>query len=151
MRAAPLAVLLGRRRGASLPLWFSRRLSHASVLPQTDGGYLGPDIHTFVSAVFSGAAGTYVFMLDRDAGISTPLTVSIIGCVVNGPGEARETDIGLTGGGRGTHQVYLSGIADHRIHDENLVDHIVALVEKKVAEIEAAEAEQDGAETRLAS
>ena len=37
------------------------------VMPQADGGYLGPDIHTFVSAVFSGAAGVYIFMLDRDA------------------------------------------------------------------------------------
>ena len=46
------------------------------VLPQTDGGYLGPDIHTFVSAVFSGAAGVYIFMLDRDAGISALLTVT---------------------------------------------------------------------------
>ena len=45
-------------------------------MPQTDGGYLGPDIHTFVSAVFSGAAGVYIFMLDRDAGISALLTVT---------------------------------------------------------------------------
>ena len=51
-------------------------LSHASALPQTDGGYLGPDIRTFVSAVFSGAAGVYIFMLDRDAGISALLTVT---------------------------------------------------------------------------
>jgi len=87
---------------------------------------------------------------ERLAHISTPLTVSIIGCVVNGPGEARETDIGLTGGGRGTHQVYLSGVADHRIHDEDLVDHVVALVEKKVAEIEAAR-EAEPSDARLAS
>ena len=51
-------------------------LSHAFVLPQTDGGYLGPDIHTFVSAVFSGAAGVYISTLDHDAGISTLLTVT---------------------------------------------------------------------------
>lgn len=72
------------------------------------------------------------------AHISTPLTLSIIGCVVNGPGEARETDIGLTGGGQGNHMVYLSGMADHKINDAGLVDHIVDLVEKKAAEIEAA-------------
>lgn len=72
------------------------------------------------------------------AHISTPLTLSIIGCVVNGPGEARETDIGLTGGGQGNHMVYLSGVADHKIDDVSLVDHIVDLVEKKAAEIDAA-------------
>jgi len=77
----------------------------------------------------------------RLAHITTPMTLSIIGCVVNGPGEARETDIGLTGGGQGRHhQVYLNGVTDHRIEDADLVDHIVGLVEKKAAEIEAATA-----------
>lgn len=74
----------------------------------------------------------------RLAHISTPLSLSIIGCVVNGPGEARETDIGVTGGGNGRHMVYLSGVTDHHIDDASMVDHIVALVEKKAAEIEAA-------------
>jgi (E)-4-hydroxy-3-methylbut-2-enyl-diphosphate synthase len=73
----------------------------------------------------------------RLAHINTPMTLSVIGCVVNGPGEARETDIGLTGGGKGSHLVYLSGIADHKIDDDHLVDHLVELVEKKAAEIEA--------------
>jgi 4-hydroxy-3-methylbut-2-en-1-yl diphosphate synthase IspG/GcpE len=50
---------------------------------------------------------------ERLAHITTPLTVSVIGCVVNGPGEAGETDIGFTGGGNGTHQVYISGLTDH--------------------------------------
>src|SRR5262249_25585517 len=68
--------------------------------------------------------------------ITTPLTVSVIGCVINGPGEARETDIGLTGGGNGTHQVYLSGLTDHRLKDADIVAHLVELVEKKAAEIE---------------
>ncbi len=72
--------------------------------------------------------------------IHTPLSLSIIGCVVNGPGEARETDIGLTGGGNGKHMIYLSGVTDHHINDETMVDHIVGLVEKKAAEIEAASA-----------
>ena len=67
--------------------------------------------------------------------ISLPLTVSIIGCVVNGPGEAKETDIGITGGGKGTHQIYVSGITDHIIKNKNIVDHIVNQVEKKLDEI----------------
>jgi (E)-4-hydroxy-3-methylbut-2-enyl-diphosphate synthase len=71
---------------------------------------------------------------ERLAHITTPLTVSVIGCVVNGPGEARETDIGFTGGGNGTHQVYISGLTDHRLKDTDIVE----LVEKKAAEIEAA-------------
>src|SRR5579863_788077 len=71
------------------------------------------------------------------AHITTPMTVSVIGCVVNGPGEARETDIGFTGGGNNTHQVYVSGIADHRLKDTDIVDHLVELIEKKAAEIEA--------------
>ena len=73
----------------------------------------------------------------RLAHITTPMTLSIIGCVVNGPGEARETDIGLTGGGNGNHMVYLSGVADHKIDDTGLVDHIVELVEAKATELEA--------------
>jgi (E)-4-hydroxy-3-methylbut-2-enyl-diphosphate synthase len=70
--------------------------------------------------------------------IKTPMSLSVLGCVVNGPGEARETDIGITGGGNGTHMVYLSGITDHHVKDEGMVDHIVRLVEQKAAEIEAA-------------
>jgi (E)-4-hydroxy-3-methylbut-2-enyl-diphosphate synthase len=73
----------------------------------------------------------------RLAHIDTHLTLSIIGCVVNGPGEARETDIGLTGGGNGNHMVYLSGVTDHKIDDERMVDHIVDLVEKKAAQLKA--------------
>ena len=73
----------------------------------------------------------------RLAHIRTPLSLSIIGCVVNGPGEARETDIGLTGGGNGKHMVYLSGLTDHTIESEQMVDHIVRLVEAKAAEIQA--------------
>ena len=80
---------------------------------------------------------------ERLAHISTPMTLSVIGCVVNGPGEARETDIGFTGGGNGTHQVYVAGVPHHRLKDENIVDHLVAMVEKKVAEIEAAKAAKE--------
>ena len=74
----------------------------------------------------------------RLAHITTPMTVSVIGCVVNGPGEARETDIGFTGGGGGTHMVYVNGLPDHRLKDADIVDHLVGLIEKKAAEIEAA-------------
>jgi (E)-4-hydroxy-3-methylbut-2-enyl-diphosphate synthase len=81
---------------------------------------------------------TVAALEERLAHITTPMTLSVIGCVVNGPGEARETDIGFTGGGNGTHQVYVAGIPHHRLKDENIVDHLVAMVEKKAAEIEAA-------------
>ncbi len=75
---------------------------------------------------------------ERLAHITTPLTLSIIGCVVNGPGEARETDIGLTGGGNGSHMIYLGGLTDHKVKDADLVDHIVELVEAKAAELDKA-------------
>ncbi|HET9637817.1 MAG TPA: flavodoxin-dependent (E)-4-hydroxy-3-methylbut-2-enyl-diphosphate synthase [Allosphingosinicella sp.] len=74
----------------------------------------------------------------RLAHIRTPMSLSVLGCVVNGPGEARETDIGITGGGNGKHMVYLSGVTDHHVRDEEMVDHIVRLVEAKAAEIESA-------------
>lgn len=74
---------------------------------------------------------------ERLAHITTPLTVSVIGCVVNGPGEATMTDIGFTGGGKGTHQVYLGGVPAHRLKDEAIVDHLVKLVEEKAAAIRA--------------
>lgn len=89
---------------------------------------------------------------ERLAHIHTPMSLSIIGCVVNGPGEARETDIGLTGGGNGNHMVYLSGMTDHKISDEKLVDHIVDLVEAKAAELDAqADAAQNQPATQAAS
>ncbi len=89
----------------------------------------------------------------RLAHITTPMTLSVIGCVVNGPGEARETDIGFTGGGNGTHQVYLAGVPAHRLKDQSIVDHLVELVEKKAAEIEARGREEAAAAEarRLAS
>lgn len=73
--------------------------------------------------------------------INTPLSLSVLGCVVNGPGEARETDIGLTGGGNGKHMIFLSGVTDHHIKDDDMIEHIVGLVEKKAAEIEAGTSE----------
>ena len=79
--------------------------------------------------------------------IRTPMSLSVLGCVVNGPGEARETDIGITGGGQGKHMVYLSGITDHHVQDAEMIDHIVRLVEEKAAELDAKhESELDAAE-----
>ena len=74
------------------------------------------------------------------AHVTTELSLSVLGCVVNGPGEARETDIGITGGGNGKHMVFLSGVTSHHIDEPAMVEHIVSLVEKKAAEIEAAKA-----------
>jgi (E)-4-hydroxy-3-methylbut-2-enyl-diphosphate synthase len=76
----------------------------------------------------------------RLAHISTPMSLSIIGCVVNGPGEALMTDIGFTGGGsgKGTGMVYLAGKVDHKIGTDDMVEHIVGLVEAKAREIESA-------------
>ncbi len=71
--------------------------------------------------------------------IKTPMSLSIIGCVVNGPGEALMTDVGFTGGGAGSGMVYWAGKQDHKIGNENMVDHIVELVEKRAAEIDADE------------
>ena len=75
---------------------------------------------------------------ERLAYIETPITLSIIGCVVNGPGEALMTDIGLTGGGNGRHMVYAAGKTDHTIDQDAMVEHIISLVEKKVSELQAA-------------
>ena len=69
--------------------------------------------------------------------ISESITVSIIGCVVNGPGEAKETDIGLTGGGKGNHQIYVNGITDHIIRNENVADYIVNFVQKEIEQRKA--------------
>jgi len=69
--------------------------------------------------------------------IKESLTLSIIGCVVNGPGEASQTDIGLTGGGKGSNMIYLHGLADHKVASEEIIDHVVSLVENKAAEIRA--------------
>jgi (E)-4-hydroxy-3-methylbut-2-enyl-diphosphate synthase len=75
---------------------------------------------------------------DRLKHISTPMTLSIIGCVVNGPGEARETDLGFTGGGAGgsAGMIYLNGKPSYKLDNTKLVDHVVELCEKKAAEIE---------------
>ncbi len=71
--------------------------------------------------------------------IKTPMSLSIIGCVVNGPGEALMTDVGFTGGGAGSGMVYLAGKASHKMSNDQMIDHIVEEVEKKASELDAAE------------
>jgi (E)-4-hydroxy-3-methylbut-2-enyl-diphosphate synthase len=80
---------------------------------------------------------TVKILEDRLAHVKTPMSLSIIGCVVNGPGEALMTDIGFTGGGAGNGMVYWAGKQDHRIGNDAMVDHIVDLVEKRAKEIDA--------------
>ncbi|MEI6282343.1 MAG: flavodoxin-dependent (E)-4-hydroxy-3-methylbut-2-enyl-diphosphate synthase [Alphaproteobacteria bacterium] len=75
---------------------------------------------------------------ERLAHVSTPMSLSIIGCVVNGPGEALMTDVGFTGGGAGAGMVYLAGKPDHKQSNETMIDYIVELVEAKAAELDAA-------------
>ncbi|MEM9795738.1 MAG: flavodoxin-dependent (E)-4-hydroxy-3-methylbut-2-enyl-diphosphate synthase [Pseudomonadota bacterium] len=68
--------------------------------------------------------------------IKTPMSLSIIGCVVNGPGEALMTDVGFTGGGNGAGMVYLAGKQSHKMSNDRMIDHIVEQVERKAAELE---------------
>ncbi|MEM1362726.1 MAG: flavodoxin-dependent (E)-4-hydroxy-3-methylbut-2-enyl-diphosphate synthase [Pseudomonadota bacterium] len=72
--------------------------------------------------------------------VKTPMSLSIIGCVVNGPGEALMTDVGFTGGGAGSGMVYLAGKQSHKMSNEQMIDHIVQQVEQKAEEIAKAEA-----------
>ncbi|MCC5983692.1 MAG: flavodoxin-dependent (E)-4-hydroxy-3-methylbut-2-enyl-diphosphate synthase [Rhodobacteraceae bacterium] len=81
---------------------------------------------------------TVATLEERLAHVKTPMSLSIIGCVVNGPGEALMTDIGFTGGGAGAGMVYVAGKQSHKMNNEQMIDHIVDLVEKRAAEIEAA-------------
>jgi (E)-4-hydroxy-3-methylbut-2-enyl-diphosphate synthase len=79
----------------------------------------------------------------RLAHISEPISLSIIGCVVNGPGEAALTDLGFTGGGKESGKMFVSGRADHNVSNAEMVDHIVGLVEQKA---EALRREREAAE-----
>ena len=67
--------------------------------------------------------------------IKQSITVSIIGCIVNGPGEALNSDIGVTGGGKGSNMLYLSGVTDHKISNEDIVTKVVKLVEERISKI----------------
>lgn len=80
---------------------------------------------------------TVEILEERLEHIKTPMSLSIIGCVVNGPGEALLTDVGFTGGGAGSGMVYLAGKQSHKMSNEEMIDHIVEQVEKKAEELEA--------------
>ena len=69
--------------------------------------------------------------------IKEPITLSIIGCVVNGPGEASQTQIGLTGGGKGSHMMYISGVPHHKVASDKIIEEVVALVENKSKELKS--------------
>ena len=86
---------------------------------------------------------------ERLAHIDQPISLSIIGCVVNGPGEALMTDIGLTGGGAGTHMVYGMGKTSHTVRTEEMVEHIVNLVESRAETMKAAKAAEAAAAASL--
>ena len=75
---------------------------------------------------------------DRLSHIKTPISLSIIGCVVNGPGEAAQTDIGITGGGKGNNMLYLNGVETEKISSDEMISKVVQLVEEKAEEIEKA-------------
>ena len=78
---------------------------------------------------------TVKILEDRLAHIKEPITLSVIGCVVNGPGEASQTQIGLTGGGKGSHMMYLSGLPHHKIASDKIIQEVISLVEKKSQEM----------------
>ena len=80
---------------------------------------------------------TVAILEERLEHIKEPMSVSIIGCVVNGPGEALMTDVGFTGGGAGRGMVYLAGKKSHAMTNEQMIEHIVEQVEQKAAELEA--------------
>ncbi len=79
---------------------------------------------------------TVKILEDKLSHIKTPITLSVIGCVVNGPGEAAMTDIGVTGGGKGNNMLYLSGIQSEKVLTKDIISEVVKQVEKKAEEIE---------------
>lgn len=88
---------------------------------------------------------TVEILEERLEHIKTPMSLSIIGCVVNGPGEALMTDVGFTGGGAGSGMVYLAGKQSHKMNNAQMIDHIVEQVEERAAQIDASN-EQEAAE-----
>ena len=79
---------------------------------------------------------TVKILEEKLAHIKTPVTLSIIGCVVNGPGEAAMTDIGITGGGKGNNMLYLSGVQSEKVMSDDIISKVVSAVEKKAAELD---------------
>lgn len=78
---------------------------------------------------------TVTILEEKLSHIKEPITLSIIGCVVNGPGEASQTQIGLTGGGQDNHMMYLSGLPHHKVASDQIIEEIITLVEKRSKEI----------------
>ena len=79
---------------------------------------------------------TVKILEEKLAHIKTPITLSIIGCVVNGPGEAARTDIGITGWGKGNNMLYLSGVQNEKVLTEDIIKKVISEVEKKASELE---------------
>ena len=79
---------------------------------------------------------TVKILEDKLSHIKTPISLSIIGCVVNGPGEAAMTDVGITGGGKGNNMLYLSGVQSEKVLTDDIIKKVVSEVEKKVSELE---------------
>jgi len=78
---------------------------------------------------------TVKILEEKLAHIKEPITLSVIGCVVNGPGEAAQTQIGLTGGGKNDHMMYISGLPHHKVPSNKIIEEVVALVENKSKEL----------------
>ena len=79
---------------------------------------------------------TVKILEDKLSHIKTPISLSIIGCVVNGPGEAAMTDVGITGGGKGNNMLYLSGVQSEKVLTDDIIKKVVSEVEKKASELE---------------
>ena len=73
--------------------------------------------------------------LEKLSHIKTPITLSVIGCVVNGPGEAAMTDVGITGGKKGNNMLYLSGVQSEKVLTSEMIEKVVSEVEKKASEL----------------
>ena len=80
---------------------------------------------------------TVTILEEKLSHINEPITLSIIGCVVNGPGEASQTQIGLTGGGKGDHMMYLSGLPHHKVASDKIIEEVIRLVENKSKELKS--------------
>ena len=83
-----------------------------------------------------GVIDTVKILEEKLSHINQPITLSIIGCVVNGPGEAAYTDIGITGGGRDSNMLYLNGLQTGKLNNKDIISKVVELVEKKAEEIQ---------------
>jgi (E)-4-hydroxy-3-methylbut-2-enyl-diphosphate synthase len=86
--------------------------------------------------------GTMNILEQRLEDIRTPMDVAVIGCIVNGPGEAREADVGLTGASP-SNLIYVAGEPDHKVSNENFVDHLEEVIRQRAADLERSRADQE--------